>query len=119
MDATPPPKGDWPALVERFDALGRAANDALAEDTARLAALVEERDALLAELARALAGPVATGATAAQVLSRSATDTSALIAQVAERTDALRQALRDLDRGARATSAYHTTAARGTVDARR
>lgn len=104
MTATPVPTGDWAVLLERFEALGEAAQVAAASDDPRLGALLEARDAVLEELTQALAGGADRDAQAA--LERAAGRTQSLITQVAERTDALRQALRTLERSTRATDAY-------------
>lgn len=119
MTSTPLPTGDWPALIERFEALGEAAQVAAASDDARLGPLLEARDAVLAELTHALAGGGDQDAQAA--LERAAGRTQSLITQVAERTDALRQTLRTLERSVRATDAYHPSGpgAWSSVDARR
>jgi ABC-type transporter Mla subunit MlaD len=114
--------GEWLAMVHRFDELGRATEEALDTNMAQVAQLLEERDALLAQLSAALAVPPTAQVTApvTEALTRSATDTATLITQVAERTDALRRALRELDRGARATQAYQlTSGSYPQVDARR
>ena len=115
--------GEWVTMLERFEALGQAADVALDADLASVAALLAERDALLDQLTLALAAPAAVGdgqrADASAAVDRATVSTATLIAKVAERTDALRRALRDLDRGARATHAYQTPPGTRVVDARR
>jgi hypothetical protein len=119
------PAHDWERMIARFDELGRAADatldacpDAETTDVESLGQLLAERDAVLDELTRVLAqSDVDDGA--AEALASAGTSTAALIAKVAERTEALRRALRDLDRGTRATQAYQAPAAGGLVDARR
>jgi len=112
--------GEWRDMVQRFDDLGRAADAALDHDGAEVARLLEERDALLDQLTVALASPAGEPSVIAAVLEQSSASTSTLIMKVAERTDALRRALREVDRGARATSAYqHAHGGAGFLDARR
>lgn len=120
MTATPVPTGDWAVLLERFEALGEAAQVAAASDDPRLGSLLAARDVVLAELTDALAS--ARGDRDAQAaLELAAARTQSLITQVAERTDALRQALRTLERSTRAADAYHPAGpgARSSLDARR
>ncbi len=112
-------------MVHRFDELGRATEEALDVNMAQVGQLLEERDALLAQLSAALADPAQAPskpvpAPVTEALTRSGTNTAMLITQVAERTDALRKALRELDRGARATQAYQVSSGSyPQVDARR
>jgi hypothetical protein len=112
--------GEWQAMVQRFDDLGRAADVALDHDAAEVARLLAERDALLDQLTVALAAsPGDTGAMV-EALGEATASTTTLIMKVAERTDALRRALREIDRGTRATHAYqHAHGGAGFVDARR
>jgi hypothetical protein len=137
------PVSDWSTLVARFDALGDAAQEALARtaipldgstprddaapsergrsaDEQRLTELLAERDALLAQLTAAVAGH--DDARLAPALERSVAQTGDLIQRVAERTDALRDALRALQRGAHVHQAYRQASPTGgwaVIDARR
>jgi ABC-type transporter Mla subunit MlaD len=112
--------GEWRAMVQRFDDLGRAADAALEHDAAEVARLLEERDALLDELTTALAAPRSDTGAITEALGQATESTTTLIMKVAERTDALRRALREVDRGARATNAYqHAHGGAGFLDARR
>jgi len=112
--------GEWQAMVQRFDDLGRAADAALDGDANELTRLLAERDALLDQLTVALAAPRGDTGGVVEALGRSTESTATLITKVAERTDALRRALRDADRGARATHAYQPThGGTGYLDARR
>ena len=109
-------------IVQHFEALGRQAEDAAdAGRSDRLAALLAERDALLAQLAASLAvqpGPADPGVV--EAVAGAGVSTSTLISKVAERTDALRRELRELGRGERAAEAYmHVPATRGQLNARR
>ncbi len=111
-------------MVTRFEALGRDVEGALDLDAPRVATLLAERDALLEELTAALAVSAnhggATLASVHEALGSAKVSTATLIARAAERTDALRSALRDLSRNARATDAYRSSAALpGQVNARR
>lgn len=112
--------GEWRDMVQRFDDLGRAADAALDDDAANVSRLLEERDALLDELTVMLAAPHGDTGAIAEALGQSTASTATLIMKVAERTDALRRALREVDRGARATHAYqHAHGGAGFLDARR
>jgi ABC-type transporter Mla subunit MlaD len=107
-------------MVERFDDLGRAADAALDQDAAVVARLLEERDALLDQLTAVLAAPGGDTGAIVDALGQSTESTATLISKVAERTDALRRALREVDRGSRATLAYqHAHGGAGFLDARR
>jgi len=111
-------------MVTRFEALGRDVDSALDVDALRVAALLAERDALLGELTAALAVEVSIGGAAVgpvhEALGSAKVSTATLITKVAERTDALRSALRDVSRTARATAAYGSPAdLPGHVNARR
>jgi ABC-type transporter Mla subunit MlaD len=107
-------------MVQRFDALGRAADAALDHEAADVARLLEERDALLDQLTAALAQPGSDTGAITAALEQSSESTATLISKVAERTDALRRALREVDRGTRATHAYQLAhGGAGFLDARR
>jgi ABC-type transporter Mla subunit MlaD len=111
---------EWQDMVHRFEDLGRAADAALDQDATTVARLLEERDALLDQLTLALANPAGDASALAAALDQASTSTTTLIKKVAERTDALRRALREVDRGTRATQAYqHSQGAAGFLDARR
>ncbi len=95
-------------------------------DSPRLTALLAERDALLEQLAAAIAANPSLSADPAAIapvidaMQDAQSGTSTLIAKVAEHTDALRAELRELGRGARATSAYQSQpATAGHVHVRR
>ncbi len=115
----------WLALVGRFAALGREADAALATDPERLTALLEEREVVLGQLTATLPQQPAAAdrqrlAPVLSALDDARIGTAALTTKVAEHVDMLRSALRNLDRGARASQAYHAaTASSGHVDARR
>jgi hypothetical protein len=126
----------WEALVARFDALGDAAQALLdrrappaggedgadAADLDALAALLAERDALLAALAASLPAAGAADPRLRPALERSAARTSDLLEAVAARTDMLRDELRALQRGSDVDQAYRRVApvaARRVIDARR
>lgn len=116
----------WIAMAEAFEALGRDVERALEEDDSRVSELLAERDALLAQLTTGLGTSVVDAPRAesmrplAAALERASAGTATLIARVAERTDALRSALRDMSRGADATKAYQAAPdTRGFVNARR
>jgi len=112
--------GEWRAMVQRFDDLGRAADAVLDHDALAVARLLEERDALLDQLTAVLAAPGGDTRAIEDALGQSTESTATLITKVAERTDALRHALREVDRGARATHAYqHAHGSNGFLDARR
>jgi len=101
-------------MAESFEALGRDVDRALDEDDGRVAALLAERDALLAQLTTALLArapntpPGESVRPVAEALESASASTATLITKVAERTDALRSALREASRGASATRAYQT-----------
>ncbi len=111
-------------MFDRLDALGREVEATLdvpadAVDVAALEQLLAERDALLRQLTAALT-PAASTPAVTDALAHAGESTAALIAKVAERTDALRQALRTLDRGTRAANAYQpASGVPGQVNARR
>ena len=116
----------WVAMVQQFDALGQEAEAVLDTDSPRVAALLAERDALLAQLSAAIAAdPYLSGEREAispliEAMEGACSATSSLIAKVAERTDALRAELRDLSRSARASHAYQSISdVSGRVNARR
>jgi len=112
--------GEWRAMLQRFDELGRVADAALDQDADDVARLLEERDALLEQLTAALASPPGETGAIAAALDQSSASTTTLIMKVAERTDALRRALREVDRGTRATHAYQQAHGdSGFLDARR
>lgn len=133
------PVSDWSTLMARFDALGDAAQAAMsrgaslldeaaslepptAADAQVLAQVLAERDALLAQLTAALAASKPDDARLATALERSVARTGDLIQRVAERTDALRDALRALKRGAHVHQAYRQASPTGgwaVIDARR
>ncbi len=113
-------------MVQQFSALGREADALLDVDSPRLAALLSQRDALLAQLSSAIAANPSLSddpqsvASVVEAMRDACSATSTLIARVADRTDVLRAELRNLGRGARATSAYQAqTAAEGRVHVRR
>lgn len=130
---------DWSTLVARFDALGDAAQAAMSRgaslldeaaslerptvvDAQVLAQVLAERDALLTQLTAALAASKPDDARLAPALERSVARTGDLIQRVAERTDALREALRALKRGAHVHQAYSQASPTGgwaVIDARR
>jgi hypothetical protein len=127
---------DWSGLVARFDALGATAQAAVARaaatpladvattepDVATLSSLLAERDALLAELTVAVRAAGPADVRLAPALEQSALQTGDLIQRVAERTDALRDALRSLQRGAHVSDVYRRAAPSGAwtvIDARR
>lgn len=113
-------------MVHQFDALGQETEAALDVDSPRVAALLAERDALLAQLSTAIAAdPYLSGEREAispvvEAMQGACSGTATLIAKVAERTDALRAELRELGRGVRASQAYQPTGdVHGRVNARR
>ncbi len=113
-------------MVQQFEAVGQEADALLDVDSPRVAALLAERDALLAQLSAAIAAdPYLSGEREAitpvvEAMQGACSSTSSLIAKVAERTDALRAELRELSRGARASQAYQPTGdVQGRVNARR
>lgn len=108
-------------LLEALESRARETSEAVAADADRLASLLKERDALLAELTTALGTMSAAEAPAlTAALEGASRSTAALITEVAERTDALRRELRTLGRGTVATQAYlPPDAARGQLNARR
>lgn len=107
-------------MVQRFDDLGRAADAALDTDATEVARLLAERDTLLDQLTAALASPTHEAGAIAEVITHTSQSTAVLIAKVAERTDDLRRALREVDRGSRAALAYqHAHGGAGFLDARR
>lgn len=114
------------AIVQQFNAIGHEVEAVLDVSSPRIAALLAERDALLAKLSAAIAAdPYLSGerqaiAPVVNAVEGACSGTSTLIAKVAERTDALRAELRELGRGARASQAYQSASdVPGRVNARR
>ncbi len=122
-------------MAESFEALGNDVLTALSRDpdtdadksseSSQVELLLAERDALLAELTAALAesgAPVPADAfqPVAAALSNASTSTATLIAKVADRTDALRTALREMSRSAQVADAYQSPSTHaGLINARR
>jgi hypothetical protein len=123
------------AMAESFEALGNDVLTALSRDpetdadvsreSSQVELLLAERDALLAELTAALAEsgapvPADSFSPVAAALSKASTSTATLIAQVADRTDALRTALREMSRSAQVVDAYQSPGSHaGLINARR
>ncbi len=122
-------------MAESFEALGNDVLTALSRDAetdvdasreaAHVELLLAERDALLAQLTAALAEsgaavPADAFQPVAAALSNASTSTATLIAKVADRTDALRTALREMSRSAQVVDAYQSSSAHvGRINARR
>lgn len=122
-------------MAESFESLGNDVLAALTRDSERDAEtshessevelLLAERDALLAQLTAALAEsgaavPADTFQPVAAALSSASTSTATLIAKVADRTDALRTALREMSRSAQVVDAYQSSSSHaGLINARR